>query len=137
MKKWYHAEMEDCIFCQIVAKKLSSYHIYEDQNFVAFLDVFPREKGHVLVIPKAHLRWVVDVPNFGEYWEVAKKIGLAVQKATNADFISFLTHGLDVPHAHIHILPRKITESGFVPDVTKLSTDTMAEVAESIRQSLQ
>lgn len=129
--------MEDCIFCNIVAGKIPSYKVYEDGDFIAFLDVFPREKGHVLVIPKQHHRWVIDVPNFGTYWETARKIAQAAKKAMNADFISFLTHGLDVPHAHIHILPRKKNESGFVPEVTKLSKEEMVEITKLIRNTLQ
>jgi histidine triad (HIT) family protein len=95
-----------CIFCKIVTGEIPSYKVYEDENFIAFLDVFPRVKGHTLIIPKKHYRWVYDVPHFGEYFEVAKKVAVPLKKAVNAEFISFVTLGEEVPHAHIHILPQ-------------------------------
>lgn len=98
--------MENCIFCKIVAGEIPSYKVYEDVDFIAFLDIRPLTKGNTLVIPKKHFRWTYDVPNFGKYFEVAKKVGLAAQKAFNAKWISFLTLGWEVPHAHIRVIPR-------------------------------
>ena len=54
--------MQECIFCQIVAGKLPSYKVYEDEEFLAFLDIFPKSTGHTLVIPKKHVEWVWDLP---------------------------------------------------------------------------
>lgn len=106
--------MEDCIFCKIVAKKLPSNTIYEDEHYISFLDVFPRVKGHALVIPKIHYRWVYDVPEFGAFWEVAKKVGIKLQKKLHSSYISYVTIGNEVPHAHIHVLPQKTaTLEGF------------------------
>lgn len=79
--------------------------IYEDDTFIAFLDIFPSVKGHVLVIPKHHYRWVYEVPEFGKYWEVTKTIGLKMKDRLSISYIGFLTSGEQVPHAHIHILP--------------------------------
>jgi histidine triad (HIT) family protein len=80
--------------------------VYDDKNFLAFLDTRPLTKGNTLVIPKQHYHWTYDVPNFGTYFEVAKKIGIATQKAFKAEWICFLTLGLEVPHAHIRVIPR-------------------------------
>lgn len=99
--------MEDCIFCKIAAGQMAAYKLYEDENFVAFLDIFPRVKGHALLIPKKHYRWVYDVPEFGAYWEGAGIVAAAIQKAVGAHFTSFVTVGEEVPHAHIHILPQQ------------------------------
>jgi len=85
---------------------LPSHKIYEDNYFIAILDIFPRVKGHTLLIPKQHYRYVYDVPNFGKYWETAKTVGLKIQQALNSNFLTFLTIGNEVPHAHIHILPQ-------------------------------
>ena len=63
-------KMENCIFCKIVSGEIPSYKVYEDNEFMAFLDVRPLNLGHTLVIPKKHYRWVWDVPNIGEYYEV-------------------------------------------------------------------
>lgn len=99
--------MEDCIFCSIVNGKIPAYKVYEDDSFIAFLDIFPRVKGHTLLIPKKHYRWVYDVPEFGTYWEVARKVAESIQKVMRAKSTSFVTVGEEVHHAHIHILPQQ------------------------------
>ena len=99
--------MDDCIFCKIVRGEIPCYKVYEDDKFLAFLDINPISTGHTLLIPKIHYRWVYDVPEFGEYWEIAKKIALNIKNSSlTPEFISFLTVGNEVPHAHIHITPR-------------------------------
>lgn len=127
--------MNDCIFCKIVSHELPSYTVYEDDLFLGFLDVFPRVKGHTLLIPKKHYRWTYDVPEFGLYWEAVKKITDAMQTAMNPQFVTYVTHGLEVPHAHIHILPRKKGESSFVPDTKSFPKNEMTTIAEKIRHS--
>lgn len=98
--------MEECIFCKIVKGGIPAYKVYEDSNFLAFLDIHPHTKGHTLVIPKTHYQWVYDVPNFGEYWEAALQVTKNILEKLQPRFVSYLTYGLDVPHAHIHIIPR-------------------------------
>lgn len=103
--------MEDCVFCKIVKGELPCHQIYQDQDFLAFLDINPVTPGHVLLIPKDHYRWVYDLPNFGDYWQVAQKIALSIKKSDlKPDFISFITMGNEVPHAHIHIIPRSAND---------------------------
>ena len=97
--------MENCIFCQIVAGEIPAHKVYEDEHFLAFLDINPQSVGHVQVIPKKHYRWVWQVPNAGEYFEIAKKIALAQQKAFATDFILSKIVDEDVPHAHIWLVP--------------------------------
>ncbi|QQS44259.1 HIT domain-containing protein [Candidatus Roizmanbacteria bacterium] len=129
--------MEDCIFCKIVQGEIPSYKVYEDESYLAFMDVFPRVKGHVLVIPKEHYRWVYDVPDFAGYWQTAKKIGMKIQQAVGSDYISFITMGEAVPHAHIHILPQhhgEIHGIKFTPvvEMTKEEIGTLAkEIADN------
>jgi histidine triad (HIT) family protein len=125
--------MSECIFCKIVAGDLPCYRVYEDENFLGFLDIYPRVKGHTLLIPKDHHRWVYDVPQFGEYWEAAKRISEATIAAFSPEFVSFITHGLEVAHAHIHILPRQSGESVFVPDTITL----LPEELETIRAKIE
>lgn len=98
--------MSDCVFCKIVAGEVPCYKVYEDDEFLGFLDIAPLNSGNSLLIPKKHHRWVYDVPSFGEYWEAAKKIALATQEVVNSHSINFLTLGYMVPHAHIRIIPR-------------------------------
>jgi len=102
--------MENCIFCKIVKGEVPSYKVYEDDDFLAFLDINPQSPGHTLVIPKTHHRWVWDVPNAGAYFEVVKKIAKAQQEAFNTDWILSKIVGVDVYHAHIWIYPGKAGE---------------------------
>lgn len=127
--------MGDCIFCKIVIGKLPSYKIYENNAFYGFLDIYPRTEGHTLLIPKKHYRWVYDVPDFDLYWRVALKVTKAMQKALRPTFITYVTHGLEVSHAHIHILPR-YKETEFVPEIKKIPQEKMQEVAEKLRKKL-
>ena len=99
--------MNDCIFCKIIKGEIPCHKIYEDDNFLAFLDINPAVAGHTLLIPKIHYRWVYDVVEFGDYWQVAQKIALAIKNSDlNPKYVSFLTMGNEVHHAHIHIIPR-------------------------------
>ena len=97
--------MENCIFCKIVKGEVPANKVYEDANFLAFLDINPRSPGHTLVIPKQHYRWVWDVPNAGEYFEVTKKIAQAQQKAFGVEAVWCRVTGEEVPHAHIWLIP--------------------------------
>ncbi len=100
-------ENKNCVFCKIVNKELPCYKVYEDDNFLAFLDINPKSPGHTQVIPKTHYRWVWDVPNAGEYFEVAKKIAKALGKAFRTDFILSKIVGDEVEHSHIWVFPNK------------------------------
>lgn len=98
--------MEDCIFCKIVAGKIPCQKVYEDDLFLGFLDIKPLTTGHVLLIPKTHYQWTYDVPNFGQYFEIGKVVANSQLKNLNCNFVTFLTVGRQVPHAHLHIIPR-------------------------------
>lgn len=95
----------NCIFCKIIKGEIPSHKVYEDENFLAFLDINPQSPGHTQVVPKKHYRWVWDTPNVGEYFEVVKKIALAQRKAFNTDFVLSKIVGDEVEHAHIWIFP--------------------------------
>jgi histidine triad (HIT) family protein len=99
--------MNNCIFCKIVSGEIPSYKVYEDDDFIALLDIHPQSPGHVQVIPKEHHRWVWDVPNVGEYFEVVRKIAKAQQKAFNTEWILSKIVGDEVEHAHIWVFPNK------------------------------
>ncbi|MFM2357331.1 MAG: hypothetical protein RJA61_68 [Candidatus Parcubacteria bacterium] len=101
---------QSCIFCKIVAKEIPAHIVYEDNDFLAFLDINPQSPGHTQVVPKKHYRWVWDIPNAGMYFEVAKKIALAQQKVFDTDWVLSKIIGDEVPHAHIWIFPNnKVT----------------------------
>lgn len=130
--------MKNCIFCQIVAGEIPCYKVYEDNDFLGFLDIKPINKGQSLLIPKKHYRWVDDIPNFGEYFEVAKKVGMATRKALNPLMICYVTLGFEVPHAHIRIIPRYEDDGhggGLKFDLFKQVTqEELKNIAEKIRQ---
>ena len=98
--------MAECIFCKIVAKEIPALVVYEDDKFMAILDINPLNPAHTLVLPKRHYRWVWEVEEFGEYWEVAGRVANAAIKAFGAETVNFLTMGFTVEHAHIHVIPR-------------------------------
>lgn len=96
--------MPDCIFCKIVRGDIPSTKVYEDDDFLVFMDITPRSPGHVQVIPKEHYRWVWDVPHIGAYFEVVQKVAKAVQKAFH-EAVRSRIEGDEVPHAHVWIFP--------------------------------
>ncbi len=120
-------EEKNCIFCKIVRGEIPSHKVYEDENFFAFLDIHPQSSGHTQVIPKKHYRWVWDVPNAGAYFEIARKIAKAQQKAFETDFILSKIIGDEVPHAHIWVFPN---------DSVKGDKGDLAANAERIRKAI-
>lgn len=96
---------KECIFCQIVAGKVPCFKIYEDDYFLAFLDIFPWVEGHTLVIPKKHYRWVWEVEEGGAYFQVVQKIANHYRQVLKTEFVMSYIYGYDVPHAHIHLFP--------------------------------
>lgn len=97
--------MEKTVFQKIIDREIPAQIIYEDEKYIAILDIFPKTKGHTLLITKEPYEWTYDVPYFGEYFEKAKEIGLHLKEKLGATYISFQTFGMDVPHAHVHIVP--------------------------------
>ena len=91
----------DCIFFFFLAKQVPSDIVYEDKDYLAFLDIHPQSAGQTLIIPKTHRRWVWDTPNVGKYFEVAQKIALAQRKAFDVELIRSNVYGEEVSHAHI------------------------------------
>lgn len=95
------------IFSKIISGEIPAYKIAEDDKFYAFLDIYPVKKGHTLVIPKIEVDRIFDVPD--EYLQgillFAKPIAKAIEKVTGCDRVNILTIGLEVPHAHIHLIP--------------------------------
>lgn len=119
--------MED-VFCKIVKGEIPAHKIWENENYLAFLDIQPKSQGHTLVIPKEHYRWVWDLPvgrqalpNFGEYFEKVKLVEQKLQKALKPEFIELWVYGLDVPHAHVHLIPH------FAKEPAKKEFEELAE----------
>ena len=98
--------MDNCIFCKIVKKESPSYTFYEDENFVGFLTITPLTRGHSLIVPKDHYRWVWDYPEIGKYFEVVQHVVRTMKKAFDTDFVIGSQVGEEVPHAHVALIPR-------------------------------
>ena len=128
---------DNCIFCKIAKGEIPCNKIYEDNEYVAFLDINPLNKGHALVIPKKHFRWVYDVEDQGKYWTVAQKMTKKLLEKMHASYVMFVTLGEEVHHAHIHVIPRYENDGhvGF-PDFKNkksISAEEMNQIAEKIR----
>ena len=119
--------MDDCIFCKIVRGEVPAHKVYEDEQFLAFLDIHPQSPGHTQVIPKWHYRWVWDMPEVGGYFEIVKKVARAQQKAFSTEWVLSRIIGDEVPHAHIWVFPN---------DATKGDKNNFVGNAEKIRQAL-
>jgi histidine triad (HIT) family protein len=133
--------MENCVFCKIAKGDIPSFKVYEDEKFLAFLDIKPRNPGHTLVIPKEHFRWVWDVPYLGEYFEVVGKVANAIKKAMNTDFVVSFIIGEEIPHAHIHLVPRFRGDGhGALINLTliqEIEKEKMEEIAKKIKEKIQ
>lgn len=95
------------IFTKIVEGQIPSYKIYEDEKFYAFLDINPLAKGHTLVIPKQEVDYLFDIDDtvLSEMIVVAKNIAIAMEQAVACTRVGMMVIGLEVPHAHIHLIP--------------------------------
>ena len=133
---------EECVFCKIVAGKLPSHKVYEDERHVAFLDINPFSAGHTLVCPKRHgeTLWDMDEGEIAEVFMVASKVSKGVVAATKADGFRIMQNNGEaanqaVAHIHVHVIPNKLEDKGRFNRM-KLSEKEMVEVAESIRAEI-
>ena len=105
--------MNECVFCKIVKKEIPSDIIYEDDEVLAFLDIKPVNFGHTLIIPKKHYEKMENTPDYtlSVVFANAKKLMKAVKEAMSADFVALSVIGIDVPHFHIHLIPRYFNDN--------------------------
>jgi histidine triad (HIT) family protein len=103
--------MDDCIFCKIAKKEIPTGFIFENEHVAAFPDINPLAPGHTLLIPKEHYQWFYEVPEdiANEWFKAAQEIGASLKEEYGADFVELKIVGIDIPHAHIHLIPRKST----------------------------
>lgn len=140
-------DTEECLFCKIVKKEIPAEVIYDDANFLCFLDINPRNPGHALVIPKKHYETIMDMPEgeVGDLMLMVRKIAAAIKETMKADGISVgqsngRAAGQVIPHVHFHVIPRYLSEGppgleSIVP-VKKLPPETMKKAAEMIRPNV-
>ena len=127
------------IFTKIINGEIPSYKIAEDENFYAFLDIFPVVKGHTLVIPKKEIDYIYDLDDetLAGLNIFAKKIAKAIEKVIPCKRVGVLVLGTEVPHAHIHLIPFKTeSEVSISSPKLKLSKEEFEEIATKIMEKL-
>ena len=126
------------IFSKIAAGEIPSYKCAESDKFYAFLDINPVAKGHTLVIPRREVDYIFDMDDdeLAEYQVFAKRVATALKKAFPCKKVAQVVLGLEVPHAHIHLIPMNSeADVDFRREKLKLTSEEMASVAEAIRNN--
>ncbi len=126
------------IFSKIIAGEIPSYKVAENEQFYAFLDINPLVKGHTLVVPKREVDYIYDLSDeeLAAMHVFAKHVALAIQKAFPCRKVGEAVIGLEVPHAHIHLIPmQKESDILFSNPKLKLSDDEFKAIAESIHKA--
>ncbi len=126
------------IFSKIVSGEIPSYKIAENEEFLAFLDMFPIAKGHILVIPKKEVDYIFDLDDalYSRLFLFAKRIVPALEKIVPCTRIGMSVIGLEVPHAHIHLIPlNTMADADFSKKIT-ISKEELAQLAVAIKNAL-
>lgn len=126
------------IFSKIVAGEIPCYKIAENDKFLAFLDINPLKAGHTLVIPKVEIDYIFSIEDktLSEMMVFAKSIALAIEKVIPCKKVGIAVIGLEVPHAHIHLIPlENVSDINFEKEKLTLPKDEMITIAEKISQA--
>lgn len=127
------------IFSKIVSGEIPSYKVAESNDFLAFLDVRPIAEGHVLVIPKKETDYLFDIEDdeYMSMWVFAKIVAQGIQKAVPCLRVGVAVVGLEVAHAHIHLIPvNKVEDISFEKPKLSFSDEEMLEISERIREAI-
>lgn len=125
------------IFSKIIAGEIPSYKIAEDEFYFAFLDIRPMSKGHTLVVPKQEVDYIFDLEEevLSGLMSFSKKVASAIKKAVPCKRVGVMVIGLEVPHAHVHLIPiHKEGEMNLSNPKLQLSSEEMENIAAEIRK---
>ena len=125
------------VFSKIIAGEIPCYKIAENEHYIAFLDVFPLKKGHTLVVPKQEVDYIFDLDDsiYTGLMLFSKEIAEAIKKAIPCNRIALSVMGLEVPHAHVHLIPMNtMNDVNFSNEKLKLSKEEFEQIASEIRQ---
>lgn len=127
--------MEASIFTKIVKGEIPAYKIAESDRYLAFLDVFPTTQGHTLVIPKQQIDYIFDLDDdlYTGLMAFAKEVAKAIRKAVPCERVGMAVVGLEVPHAHVHLIPLNSMADMNFANKKEFSQKEFEEVAEKIR----
>ena len=131
--------MENCIFCKIAKGEIPCYKIYEDESFIAFLDINPATKGQTLVISKEHKDYLFDLNEdiYSDLFLKSKKIVKAIDKALDTKRTCIIVEGFEIDHAHIKLHPCYENRLKINPMEEKISEKEMIEICENIKSFLK
>ncbi len=124
------------IFTRIIKGEIPAYVLAEDERFIAFLDIMPLTRGHALVVPKAEVDYIFDLDDdmLSGLHLFSKKVSHAIKKATGCKRIGVAVLGMEVPHAHIHLVPMNaMSDMNFANPKLKLSKEELDSIAARIR----
>jgi len=133
----------DCLFCKIIEGQIPSHKVYEDDKCYAFLDIFPVNYGHTLIVPKEHVVTLYDISDesLAHIFKVAKKLGPIVSEALDCDGITFNQnngHYQDVKHFHLHLMPRYAHDSQMIrnnrPNDDKYHLQALAKIRNKLKK---
>jgi histidine triad (HIT) family protein len=127
------------VFTKIVKGEIPSYKVAENEHFYAFLDIHPLTKGHTLVIPKEETDYIFDIDDaaYKELWAFAKKVAKGIEFAVPCLRVSIAVLGLDVPHAHIHLIPlNNMEDFDFSKKKLNLEKEEFVEIAAAISKAI-
>jgi histidine triad (HIT) family protein len=127
------------IFSKIINGEIPSYKLAENDKFFAFLDIFPLQKGHTLIVPKIEVDKIFDVPDayLNELMQFTKPIAKAIEASFACNRVSMVTVGLEVPHAHIHLIPINTAEDlNFSNPKLQFTQEEFAQIQEMIVSKL-
>jgi histidine triad (HIT) family protein len=125
------------IFSRIVRGEIPSYKIAEDDRYYAFLDIRPMAKGHTLVVPKQEIDYLFDLEDdlLAGLMVFAKKVAKALESVVPCERIGVAVVGLEVPHAHVHLMPiHTVSDLGFGKPPVEMTSDEMAELAKAVAE---
>ena len=126
------------IFSKIISGEIPCYKIAENERCFAFLDISPLTKGHTLVVPKVEVDYIFDIDDdlLAELWVFSKKVSKAIRKSVPCKRIGVAVIGLEVPHAHIHLIPmNRVSDMNFAMPKLSFSAKEMEETALAIRNN--
>lgn len=128
------------VFSKIISGEIPSYKVAENLDFYAFLDINPLTKGHVLVVPKKEEDYIFDLDNqtLGDMMVFSKQVAIALKKAIPCKRVGVTVIGLEVPHAHIHLIPiTKESDIHFNNPKLSLTSDEFQEIAAAIAKHIE
>jgi histidine triad (HIT) family protein len=127
------------IFSKIIAREIPAYIVYEDENFLAFLDINPLKEGHTLIVPKKEVDYIFDLDDewLSKMMVFAKKVAKGIEKVVECKRVGMAVVGLEVPHCHIHLIPiSKVDDMNFSNGSIKMSEEKFIELAKKINAAV-